>query len=307
MHEWMLAWHREATARWREQRRNGVSLGVGVLLGLGVLGGHALRAESVLTDEPVRQTVTSVTEQALKPPQEDQSAQSLMDLLQTRYRFDSGSAKAFLGGPYLLSYERALFTPTPMKVHHLLYAWGPEKARLELTVLEGVGKNSVSILDGKRALLRVDGTTTAVGADELKTKLQTYRLRSLLKLQVDLLDQLKALLGGLEPAYQGTLSESDGAISHVLGTEPRGARPPVQLWVEDKSGNLRRVAYGVGRERVEFRYSDFRLAFPGVSVPFRMEFWRAGQLEDVVKIRRLEVLARQDERWMEREGKGGGG
>lgn len=145
--------------------------------------------------------------------------------------------RALLEGPHLLTYMREIYEPTMMVVRHQMYHWDPDHIRLELRVLEGQGRDSVSLLNGKTGAIWVEGQSSPVSAEELKARLGTYRLPSLLKLQLKISEQLRALRAQNAAEYLGTTTESDGSTCHrVLGRPSDSATGTVEFVIEDQTG-----------------------------------------------------------------------
>jgi hypothetical protein len=204
----------------------------------------------------------------------------------------NGRVAEILRGPLLLNYTREIFGARPLVMSHLLYTWPPERARLELRVLEGPGKDSISLLTESAGWLLVEGQRVEVNRRELQSKTASYTLQSLLKVYLELPDLVATGFGAETMTYEGRQQDERGQMLHVVGLRGPEGRPHIErITIEAGTFRLRRVYYRGGGGVSESDFMDYRVAFPGLSLPFRIELSRNGRREDVVQIRRLEVLA----------------
>lgn len=249
-------------------------------------GQSAVGTETAPLPAPYRPDLT------LLPPDPALTLEGLWKGLEERDALVRKAREEALSAGYLLSYVREIYQPGLLLVNHLLYAWDAEHMRLEIKVLEGQGKSSLSVLSAKKAAIRVDEQWTPVSAAELKARLNTYRLENLLRLQVSLMEQVKGLGSRDAWRYLGQVRDMDGVMCPVLGIERKARGEKVWFVLEPRALGLRRVINWQAGNVVEFTYSDVRMALPGLELPFRMEHRNNGQMEDVVRLQRAEVLAR---------------
>lgn len=213
-----------------------------------------------------------------------------------RAREQQRAGRALLEGPHLLTYLREIYEPNTLVVRHQMYFWDAEHIRLELGVLEGQGRNSISLLNGRSGAILVDGQSSNVSAEELKARLGTYRLPSLLRLQLEIFEQLQSLQAQQAVQYVGVSTENDGTTCHrLLGRTGDPSTGTVEFVIEDQNWRLRRLIYERIGGRSEFRFSDFRVGLPELVIPFRVEYRVDGALRDAVRVNRLEVLQRRAE------------
>ncbi|MFM7204399.1 MAG: hypothetical protein ACKO6N_26780 [Myxococcota bacterium] len=245
-------------------------------------------------------------EQGLRrePPTEQTGASipsgsmSIDELLQhlERAKQQQRAGRALLDGPHLLTYVREIYEPNTLVVRHQMYFWDAEHIRLELGVLEGQGRDSISLLNGRSGAILVDGQSSSVSAEELKARLGTYRLPSLLRLQLEIFEQLQSLQVQHAVQYMGVSTEHDGTTCHrLLGNTGDPSTGTVEFVIEDQNWRLRRLIYERSGGRSEFRFSDFRVGLPELVIPFRVEYRVDGTLRDAVRVNRLEVLQRRAE------------
>lgn len=228
----------------------------------------------------------------LLPPDPALTQEQVFRRLDEREQAVKKTREDILGGGYLLSYVREVYAPSLLIVNHLLYAWDTEHMRLEIKVLDGQGKSSLSLLNAKKAALKVEEQWSAVNASELKARLNTYRLENLLRLHLSLGEHMKALGSRESWVYMGQVREQDGSLCPVLGLDKQAEGNRIWFIFDPRTWSLRHVIHWSGGEVMEFVYSDVRVALPGLALPFRLEHRKNGRLEDLVRLQRLEVMGR---------------
>lgn len=280
---------------WHERlRRQACVFWLG-LLWLGVGMGQAWGQSGGVNPTPV---VNPVAE-------EREDVRAILQLLESRQRkVEDAGGGPLVAGPVVLGYTRDIKGARPLSVAHLLYYWDPDHGRLELKVLSGSGRDSVSVLDSGKAWVRTEGEKRNVSPEELKVKLQSYRLQSLLKPHLEPHRQLLATMGGVKMRSAGREVLDGQSVLILAGGN--GEKDAVRVVLEEKEGRIRSLAYRTDEGLLEFRYQDFRIALPGVELPFLIQLFRDGSLEDTVRMTRIEVLSRGARGLLE-EGVGGVG
>ncbi len=232
-------------------------------------------------------------ERALLPPEAGLDAQTILQRAAARYpNMHTGRVADILRGPLLLSYSREILTPHSLLISHLLYTWPPERARLELRVMEGTGKDSISLLSETGGWLLVDGQRVEVNRRELQAKTTGYSLQSLLKVHLEFPDQVSTNFGADKVSYEGRQLDESNKMLHLIALTSSESRPHiVKIGIDAETFCLRKIFYRGAAGLSAFSYGDFRIAVPSLSLPYRIELTRSGTREEVVKIKQIEVLA----------------
>lgn len=203
------------------------------------------------------------------------------------------SASAFLEGvPSVhFRFERQVWADdSSLRVWHD-YWLHQGSMRLEIRILEGEGKDSVTVLrKGEGAWIRVDGNLSTPDSAAVVEALDTFHPSRVLGKALDLgriSPTSKALYVGKEEQGNRTLArlavgKADESTTLVLG-------------VDEADHRVREVVVSTATGDIGWRYSDYHEMEGGVVVPFLVELTREGTPKERISVLELSSGVRPDD------------
>ncbi len=169
---------------------------------------------------------------------------------------------------------------------------------LEVTILKGDGKGSLTRVSGGESSIEVDGQRTALAPDQAQRRMDDFSPGKLFQIPLD-----------FGPS-EGQVADADILeVLSVVGVEEVRGRPGVVLRAEEEGIERLRIVldtqswvplettFESAAGRITYRFGDYRTIVPGLILPFRREFLRNDILLGTVQVRDIKVtLAPEAER-----------
>jgi len=253
------------------------------------------RIEATTTGHPVTE--------ALEPPDEGLDARTILRRTVAQLNgLHNDLGSSVWNGPLMVAYERKVFAPNQLTVAHLLYRWSPDAARLELFIKAGEGRDSVSLVSSTGAWVMVDGRRVEVNSREIQGRIQAYGVENLYRVHLTLSTLVERTLEGKAPQYMGVRRSEGGWTEHVITMATGQSNEGVaEITIETGRYRVRSVNFRTEQGLQRTVFNDFRITFPGVELPWQIALWKAEVLQDLVQVKRLEVLARPAQEMLEPE------
>jgi hypothetical protein len=165
-----------------------------------------------------------------------------------------------------------------------------ERIRMEVRVLEGKGKNSVTLVDRSQAWLLVDGKIQQQDAVGIGDALQVFTPERILNRALQLGKAAQA--GGAR--LLGTESLEGRTLARLVVDDGRDDGVSETFGIDDVDHRVREISMKADVGEVLWRYRDYHELDDGLVVPFQVDIWRQGELKEQIAILELSTSARAD-------------
>lgn len=194
---------------------------------------------------------------------------------------DRGTASA--GAPVHFRFEREVdIGHGALRVWHDYWSAGDD-LRLEVRVLEGEGRDSLTIVRGHEAAwLRVDGQTHAVEPGPTREALAVFDPAIVLERGLALAD--------LPVGTRARVVSHRGGAPELTWLDVDGGTPEARilLGIDPADHRVRELVMVGVADALRWSFGDYREDEGGIVVPLRLEAWYGEQLRERVVVRVLE-------------------
>jgi hypothetical protein len=177
--------------------------------------------------------------------------------------------------------------------HRFLRVTSDGRARLDIRIDEGKGKNSATILKDGAAYLLVDEAVHEVPVGAVESRLSEFSPARLFSVPLALAADGPQMLGDAALTLAGRVNEGGHSRFILVGTGSDG-KETARLEIDARSYRPVEVAFRSAGGDIVYRYDDYREVKPGLVLPFRREFIRNGILLSTTEVLRLEIDGKLD-------------
>ncbi|HCP48346.1 MAG TPA: hypothetical protein DIU15_20075 [Deltaproteobacteria bacterium] len=217
---------------------------------------------------------------------------------------DGGEAVLSKAKNYTFTFRRTIKdAPSGRQVtadHRYLFHHGGKRARLDIRIRSGKGKDSATVLLGDEAWLLAEGEKHAVNPETASGRLGEFTPQWLFSVPLALATEGRALLGGASLSLVGRVREGGSDRFILVGTGDDGEES-ARLEIDARTYRPVEIAFRSSGGNVVYRYGDYREVERGLIVPFRREFLRNGIEVSSTEVFQLELSKMGDERLFDPE------
>jgi hypothetical protein len=164
------------------------------------------------------------------------------------------------------------------------------RARLDIRVVRGKGKDSATLLDADAAHLITEGKAHSVPVESVRSRLAEFGPGHLFSVPLALASDGRRLLGDTDLAVQEKLVDNAGSRIVLVALDDAGEET-ARIEVDARTYRPVAVSFRSPAGQVAYRYGDYREVAPGLIVPFEREFSRNGRTVSVTKVLRFRLKA----------------
>lgn len=177
--------------------------------------------------------------------------------------------------------------------HRFLRVASDGRARLDIRIDSGKGKNSATIIKDGSAYLLVDESVHEVPVGAVESRLSEFSPARLFSVPLALAADGPQMLGDAALTLAGRVNEGGDSRFILVGTGSDG-KETARLEIDARSYRPVEVAFRSAGGDIVYRYDDYREVKPGLVIPFRREFIRNGILLSTTEVLRLEIDGKLD-------------
>lgn len=186
-------------------------------------------------------------------------------------------------------FQRTVPADGGLLVAHNVFVREGEAVRLEVSISQGPGKNSVTAIgpDGK-AWVSADGAVLSRDTSRTREVLDRFSPEAVLAVPLGLPDDVETAEAWRNLHLVGPVVE-DGVNRTVVAPREEGKGGLVSAAFDPQSHTLSRVTWSAEAGQITFRYDDYRRIDKHLVLPFHARVERDGQLVEEVTVESLDL------------------
>lgn len=161
---------------------------------------------------------------------------------------------------------------------------------LEVGILEGEGKGSLTTIAADQAWIEVDGARQALPPDQARRHLAQYAPEKLFHIPLEMGPSQGRVADGeiLDALRIVGLETVNARKAVVLAAEEDGVER-LRMLLDTQDWRLLEATFESAAGRITYRFGDYRAVAPSLVLPFHWEFWRNDIRLDLIEIQDLQV------------------
>ena len=250
--------------------------------------GKEQKVLEVVTATPPKATPKAGAEPAHRKRGGDDGAEDVLDAAVKAHGGRGGGIENLAGDkPLRFVYVRTVPMDGGQLVARNTFLRRAEGARLEVSITEGTGKNSITVArrDGS-AWVVVDGATTERDGPRAREVLDRFSPEAVLAVPLGLPDDVESAEAWRSLKLVGTVEE-EGERRQLLEPIEKGKGGLISASFDPESHLLSRVTWSAEAGQLTFRYDDYRRIDRSLIVPFHARVERDGALVEEVRVEEL--------------------
>lgn len=162
---------------------------------------------------------------------------------------------------------------------------------LEVGILEGEGKGSLTTIAADQAWIEVDGSRQSLPPDQARRHLAQYAPEKLFHIPLEMGPSQGRVADGeiLDALRIVGLETVDARKAVVLAAEEDGVER-LRMLLDVQDWRLLEATFESAAGRITYRFGDYRAVAPSLVLPFHWEFWRNDIRLDLIEIEDLQVV-----------------